>query len=80
LSKITNFGSNFYIYVPVGDKLEEIKRLNEFKSNLLLAIETNSAMWHQTNDKNYQGILHYVNDKNRKKLEDVDNELKKFTQ
>ena len=80
LSKITNFGSNFYIYVPVGEHLEEIKRLNEFRTNLLLAIETNSAMWHQTNDKNYQSILHYVNDKNRKKLEDVDNELKKFTQ
>jgi hypothetical protein len=78
LSKITNFWAYFYVYVPVNDNLEEIKRLNEFKSNLLIAIETNSNMWHQTNDKNYQWILHYANEKNRKKLEDVNNELKKY--
>lgn len=78
LSQISNYGDYFYIYVPVNDSLEEIKRLNEFKSNLLLAIDTNSAMRHQTNDSNYQSILHYMNEKNRKKLEDINNELKKY--
>ena len=79
LSKITNFWSNFYIYVLVGEHLEEIKRLNEFKSALLVAIEQNSKLRHLTNDKNYQSILHYTNEKNRKKVEDIDNELKKYT-
>lgn len=78
LSAITNFWANLYVFVPVNDKLDEIKRLNEFKTNLLLAIETNSKMWHQTNDKNYKGILHYMNEKNRKKVEDIDKELKRY--
>lgn len=79
LSAITNFWPYLYVYVPVNDNLEEVKRLNEFKSNLLLAIETNSKMWHQTNDTNYQSVLHYMNEKNRKKVEDIDKELKKYT-
>lgn len=78
LSAISNFWANLYIYVPVNDNLEEVKRLNEFKSNLLLAIETNSKMWHQTNDNNYKSILHYMNEKNRKKVEDIDRELKRY--
>ena len=79
LSAVTNFWANFYVYVPVGDNLEEIKRLNEFKSALLVAIEQNSKLRHLTNDKNYQSILHYTNEKNRKKVEDIDNELRKYS-
>ena len=78
LSKITNFWQYFYIYVPVNDNLEEIKRLNEFKSALLVAIEQNSKLWNLTNDKNYQSILHYTNEKNRAKVKDIDTELKKY--
>jgi len=78
LSKITNFWHYFYIYVPVNDNLEEIKRLNEFKSALLVAIEQNSKLWNLTNDKNYQSILHYTNEKNRAKVKDIDTELKKY--
>ena len=78
LSAMSNFWPSFYVYVPVGDNLEEIKRLNEFKTNLINAIELNSAMWHQTNDKNYQSILHYTNDKHRAKLKDIETELKKY--
>lgn len=78
LSKITNFWTYFYIYVPVNDNLEEIKRLNEFKSALLVAIEQNSKLWNLTNDKNYQSILHYTNEKNRAKVKDIDTELKKY--
>lgn len=78
LSAITNFWPYFYVYTIVGENLEEIKRLNEFKSALLVAIEQNSKLRHLTNDKNYQSILHYTNEKNRKKVEDIDNELKKY--
>ena len=78
LSAITNFWPYFYIYVPVGDNLEEIKRLNEFKSALLVAIEQNSKLRHLTNDTNDHSILHYMNEKNRKKVEDIDTELKKY--
>lgn len=78
LSAITNFWTYFYVYTIVGDNLEEIKRLNEFKSALLVAIEQNSKLRHLTKDKNYQSILHYTNEKNRKKVEDIDNELKKY--
>jgi hypothetical protein len=66
------------VYVPVGDNLEEIKRLNEFRTNLINSIELNSKMRHQTNDTNYQSILHYVNEKHRKKLKDIDEQLAKY--
>lgn len=79
VSAVTNFWANFYVYVPVGDNLEEVKRLNEFKTALLVAIEQNSKLRHLTNDKNYQSILHYTNEKNRKKVEDIDNELRKYS-
>ena len=75
LSAISNYGEDFYIYVKVNDHLEEVKRLNEFKVNLLQTIELNSKMWHQTNDKKYQDQLHQMNESNRKKLKDVDEQL-----
>ena len=66
-----------YLYVKVNNE-EEVKRLNEFKTNLIKAIEINSAMRHQTKDANYQSILHYVNEKNRKKLKDCEEQLAKY--
>lgn len=79
LSQISNFGNYFYVYTLVKDwALEDIKRLNEFKSVLLTTIELNSKLWTLTNDKNYQSILHYANEKNRKKVEDIDAQLKKY--
>lgn len=78
-SEISVFGVNGYIYTKVAeDALEEVKRLNEFKTNLQKAIDINSAMRHQTNDENYKSILHYVNEKNRKKLSDCEERLKKY--
>ena len=77
--EISVFGSQWYVYTKVKeDSLEEVKRLNEFRTNLLKVIELNSAMRHQTNDKNYQSILHYANEKNRKKLKDCDEQLAKY--
>lgn len=79
IREISVFGTNWYIYTKVKeDALEEVKRLNEFRTNLVKAIELNSAMRHQTNDTNYKSILHYVNDKNRKKLSDCDEQLAKY--
>lgn len=66
-----------YLYVKVNNE-EEVRRLNEFKTNLLLAIELNSKMWHQTNDTNFQWILHYTNEKLRKKVQDCEEQLKKY--
>ena len=60
------------------DNLEEVKRLNEFKSALLVAIEDNSKIWHLTNDNKYKDELHKMNEINRLKLKDIDNELKKY--
>lgn len=78
-SEISVFGVNGYIYTKVAeDALEDVKRLNEFKTNLQKAIDINSAMRHQTNDENYKSILHYVNEKNRKKLSDCEEQLKKY--
>lgn len=79
VSEISVFWTSWYIYTNVAeDALEEVKRLNEFRTNLLKVIELNSAMWHQTNDTNYQSILHYANEKNRKKLKDCDEQLAKY--
>ena len=78
-SEISCFYDRWYVITKVAeDALEEVKRLNAFRTNLLNAIELNSKMWHQTNDTNYQWILHYMNEKNRKKLQDCENELKKY--
>jgi len=78
-SELDCFYDKWYVITKVAeDAIEEVKRLNEFRTNLLHAIEINSAMWHQTNDTNYQSILHYMNEKNRKKLQDCDEQLKKY--
>ena len=78
-SEIPCFFTSGYVFTKVAeDNLEEIKRLNEFKSALITAIEQNSRLWHLTNDKNYQSILHYTNEKHRAKVKDIDSELKKY--
>ena len=80
LKEIKCYSSAAYVYTKVGeDALTEVKRLNEFRTNLLLAIETNSAMRHQTNSENYRVALHDMNQRNREKLADIDNELKKYS-
>ena len=79
IREISAFWTRWYIYTKVAeDALEEVKRLNEFRTNLLKTIELNSEMRHQTNDTNYKSILHYVNEKNRQKVKDCDAQLKKY--
>lgn len=78
-SEISCFYDRGYVITKVAeDALEEVKRLNEFRTNLINSIELNSLMRHQTNDNNYKSILHYVNEKHRKKLKDIDEQLAKY--
>ena len=79
LSAVTNFWANFYVYVPVGDNLEEVKRLNEIKAECNLLIEHLGKLWNLVNDTNFQWVLHYTAEKLRKKIDDCNNELKKYT-
>lgn len=79
LSAITNFWTYFYVYTIVGDNLEEIKRLNELKTECLNCITSLWNIRHMTNDKNFQWVLHYTADKLRAKVKDCDDELKKYT-
>lgn len=77
LSVITNFWTWFYIYTLVKeDNYERIKELNEFKTLLIQTIENNSAMRHKTKDVEYQKKLNEMNNVNRKKLADIDEQLK----
>ena len=72
VSKITNFWPNFYIYVPVGEHLEEVKRLNEMKTECINCITSLWNIWNLTNEKNFRSILHYTADKLREKIKTVD--------
>ena len=77
LSALTNFWPYFYVYTLVKeDNYERIKELNEFKTLLVQTIANNSAMWHKTNDETYKKKLNEMNNANRKKLADIDEQLK----
>ena len=79
ISELTNYSSYLYVFTKVNEDCEEeIKRLNEFKSMLLIAIEQNSKLWHLTNDDQYKNLLHMMNEKNRAKLKDCEEQLKKY--
>ena len=79
LAKITNFSPYLYIYTKVQeDNMEEIKRLNEVKAKCNVIIDHLGELYHMVNDKNFQWILHYTAEKMRKKIQDANNELKKY--
>lgn len=78
IAELTNYWPYYYVCVKVkDDALEEVKRLNEFKSMLLTAIEHNSKLWHLTNDTKYKDFLHSTNEKHRAKIRDCEEQLKK---
>lgn len=77
ISEINCFWSYLYIYTNV-ENLEEVKRLNELKTECLNCIASLWSIWHKTNDSNFQWILHYTADKLRAKVKDCDNELRKY--
>ena len=79
LSQITNYWQYFYLYTLVKeDNLEEIKRLNEIKSECNLLIEHLWTLWHLVNDTNFQSILHYTAEKLRKKIQTCNEMLGKL--
>ena len=78
-SDISCFYDRGYVLTKVAeDALEEVKRLNEMKTLTERMIADNSAMWHLTNDAAYRTKLHNMNDFNRKKLADIEEQLKKY--
>ena len=79
LSKITNYWPNLYLYTKVQeDNMAEIKRLNEIKAKCNVIIDHLGELWHMVNDTNFQGILHYTAEKLRKKINDANEQLKKY--
>lgn len=79
ISEISCYGSFLYFYTKVKeDALEDVKRLNEMKTLTERMIEDNSAMWHLTNDWDYKKKLHEMNEAHRKKLKDIEEQLKKY--
>lgn len=79
LAKITNYSQWLYVYTKVSeDNIEEIKRLNEIKAECNTTIEHLGALWNKVNDENFKGILHNTANKCRSKIQDCNNELKKY--
>ena len=78
LSAVTNFWANFYVYVPVKDNLEEVKRLNKIKAECNLLIEHLWNLRHLVNDENFRWILHYTAEKLRWKIKTCDEMLGKL--
>jgi hypothetical protein len=79
LAKITNYSQWLYVYTKVQeDNLEEIKRLNEIKAKCNVIIDHLGDLRKMVNDENFRGILHYTANKCRKKIQDADEQLKKY--
>lgn len=79
-SEISCFYDRWYVLTKVAeDNLEELKRLNEFRTVLLRSIEDNSKMWHLANDEKYKDKLHDMNEANRSKVKDIENQLKRLS-
>ena len=76
VSAVTNFWANFYVYVPVGDKLERVKKLNEIKAKIVNWMNINSELWHLSESKPHRDKLHDMNDFYREWLSYIDGELK----
>ena len=75
-SEIPCFYDRWFIITKVKeDNLERIKELNEWRTILIHTIEDNSKMWHMTRDEKYKEELHNMNETNRAKLKDIDNQL-----
>ena len=78
LSEMTNYWQRFYTYTLVKeDNLEEIKRLNTIKAEILTSTESASRLRHLTQSKEYQERLHLENERKRNEwLEYINNQLK----
>lgn len=76
-SEISCFYDRWYVLTKVKeDNLERLKELNSFRTTLIQTIANNSSMWHQTRDVAYQKELNRMNNSNRKKLQDIEEQIK----
>jgi hypothetical protein len=48
------------------------------KSKIVQVIDLNSQLWHLANDGTYRTKLHEMNERNRDKLEQIKEQLKKY--
>lgn len=78
LSAITNFWAYFYVYVPVEDKLERVKKLNEIKAKIVNWMGINSELWHLSWSEEHKNKLHDMNNFFRDWLSYIDGELKEL--
>ena len=76
LSAITNFWIYFYVYVPVEDNLERVKKLNEIKAKIVNWMGINSELWHLSWSQAHKDKLHDMNEFYREWLSYIDGELK----
>ena len=78
-SDIHNRHATWYVITKVAEDNElELKKQNRMKVLLTAMINANSEMRHLSNDDKFKEILHTMNDFNRKKLEVVNEMLKKL--
>ena len=76
-SEIPCFYERWYVLTKVAeDNLERVKELNVFRTNALLTIETLWKMRHQTTVQSFRNDLHDMAEKLRKKVKDIDEQLK----
>ena len=64
--------------VDTVNRIDELKRLKEFETELKVVIEENSKIRHLTNDESYKTFLNKTNDRHRLKLIDIQKEFDKF--
>jgi hypothetical protein len=63
----------------IKPNIDDLKRLKAFELKVNNAIAVNSELWHLTSDDIYKSHLEEMNNVNRSKLIDVQNEMKKLT-
>ena len=79
IAKITNYWPYLYLFTKVQeDNMQEIKRLNEVKAKCNVIINHLGELRNMVNDTNFQWILHYTAEKLRKKINDANEQLKKY--
>lgn len=79
ISELTNYWGYYYVFTKVQeDNLEEIKRLNEIKSECNIVINHLGELWHLVNSESFRAELHHTANRCRSKIDDCNNELKKY--
>ena len=75
--KGNTYYADAYLFVKV-DNEAEVRRLETLKTECLNCIKELQNIYHLVNDTNFQWILHYTNEKLRKKVQDCEEQLKKY--